>query len=228
MNNKLWMIFAVSGGLIFSAQPKVLADLPTKIESNQQQFSSGQILPISAKAEIAGQTIYLEVAQTPEQEAMGLMYRTALADDRGMLFPVNPPESVSFWMKDVPINLDMIFLREGKVVAIAANVPPCPTLPCSFYSPAMETKQGITGIASGLSNEQGIVGPVTFNQSITPLENIQLLPVDQVIELRGGRTGELGLQAGDSLVVAAVPETSSYIGILAFGALGVGSLLKRN
>lgn len=64
-------------------------------------------------------------------------------------------------------------------------------------------------------------------QDITLPENIELLPVDQVIELRGGRTGELGLQAGESVVVAAVPEPSSYIGILAFGILGAGSLLKR-
>lgn len=130
MKNRLWMTFALTGGLILLAQSKVLAVSLTQTESNQQQSSSGQILPISAQTEIAGQTIYLEVAQTFEQQAIGLMNRTALADDRGMLFPIIPPEPVTFFMKDVLIPLDIIFLQDEKVLGIAANVPPCATEPC--------------------------------------------------------------------------------------------------
>jgi hypothetical protein len=123
----------------------------------------GQTLPISAKATMAGQVIQLEVARTPQQQQMGLMYRTSLADDRGMLFLFNPPQPINFWMKNTLIPLDMVFMLDGVVKAIVADVPPCKTSLCPTY------------------------GPNT--------------PVNQVIELRGGRAAELGLKAGDRVTI---------------------------
>jgi uncharacterized protein len=104
--------------------------------------TSGQVLPISAKARIAdrllaepSKRIELEVAKTPEQQAMGLMYRTSLPDDRGMLFEFKPARRVNFWMKNCKISLDMIFLRDGVVKAIQAAAPPCTADPCPTYGP---------------------------------------------------------------------------------------------
>ncbi|MEG4224589.1 DUF192 domain-containing protein [Microcoleus sp. N9_B2] len=104
--------------------------------------TSGQVLPVSARARIAdrplaepSKRIELEVAKTPEQQAMGLMYRTSLPDDRGMLFEFKPARQVNFWMKNCQISLDMIFLRDGVVEAIAAETPPCTADPCPTYGP---------------------------------------------------------------------------------------------
>lgn len=63
------------------------------------------------------------------------MYREFLPDNRGMLFEFDPARPVSFWMKNCLINLDMIFLREGVVQAIAHDVPPCENDPCPTYGP---------------------------------------------------------------------------------------------
>lgn len=93
------------------------------------------MLPVEAIATIAKETIQLEVARTPQQQAMGLMFRSPLPDDRGMLFSFDPPRPVSFWMKNVPVDLDMVFLFDGVVMAIAANVPPCTSDPCPTYGP---------------------------------------------------------------------------------------------
>ena len=131
--------------------------------SNFQVFQKGQVLPITAQAQISGQIINLEVAKTPKEQAMGLMYRTELADDRGMLFSFDPPRKVNFWMKNCKISLDMIFLRSGIVKAIALDVPPCLADPCPMYGSSA--------------------------------------PVDQVIEVRGGRITELGLKVGDRIIV---------------------------
>lgn len=97
--------------------------------------SEGQVLPISARARIADRLIELEVTKTPEQQAMGLMYRTSLADDRGMLFEFKPARWVNFWMKNCKISLDMIFIRDGVVTAIQAGAPPCTAEPCPTYGP---------------------------------------------------------------------------------------------
>jgi uncharacterized membrane protein (UPF0127 family) len=112
---------------------------------------------------IEGTTIQLEVAQTPEQQAMGLMFRSELADDRGMLFPFDRPRFTRFWMRNVEIPLDMIFMNGDEVVAIADSVPPCTETPCPTYGPDV--------------------------------------PVSQVIELRGGRAAELGLEVGDRITI---------------------------
>lgn len=120
-----------------------------------QVSNPGQSLPISAKLDVAGQVVQLEVAKTPAQQAMGLMFRTELAPDRGMLFPFNPPRPVSFWMKNTLIELDMVFLRDGKVVAVASNVPPCKAEPCPAYGPTGTIDQVIE-LRGGRAKELGI------------------------------------------------------------------------
>ena len=109
-------------------------------EPGTEEGARGQMLPVGAIATISGEAIQLEVTRTPAQQAMGLMFRPALPDDRGMLFSFDPPRPVSFWMKNVPVDLDMIFLREGVVMAIAQNVPPCTSDPCPTYSPGAMVK----------------------------------------------------------------------------------------
>ncbi|MFB2838002.1 DUF192 domain-containing protein [Floridanema evergladense] len=76
--------------------------------------------------------IPLEIAWTPEEQARGLMYRNKL-NGLGMLFPVQPPRVVSLWMKNVREPLDIVFVRQGKVVAIAQSVPPCLNQRCPVY-----------------------------------------------------------------------------------------------
>lgn len=116
---------------------------PTPAEAPMNQTNSpapnpqqGQELPISAIATFPkGGKIKLEVAQTPQQQAMGLMYRPALPDDRGMLFQFPSPQPVSFWMFNVRVPLDMVFIYKDKIKAIAASVPPCKKEPCPTYGP---------------------------------------------------------------------------------------------
>lgn len=67
----------------------------------------------------------VEVARTPAQQAIGMMNRTSVAPDRGMLFPFAQPKFASFWMKNTFIPLDIIFIRaDGSVDRIAENTIP--------------------------------------------------------------------------------------------------------
>jgi len=121
----------------------------------------GQLLPVSVNTIVGDRPLGLEVAKTPEEQAIGLMFRTELPEDRGMLFPIAPPRNVRFWMRNVQIELDMVFLREGVVQAIIPKVPPCLSDTCPNYGPDV--------------------------------------PVDGVIELKGGRAAQLGLKVGDRI-----------------------------
>jgi uncharacterized membrane protein (UPF0127 family) len=123
--------------------------------SSTTQTDGKQELPISAYVEIANQKIDLEVAQTSQQQATGLMFRDSLPDDRGMLFPFDPPRAVQFWMRNVEIHLDMVFLQNGEVVAIATNVPPCTTSPCPTYGPDTPVDQVIE-LRGGLAQNLGL------------------------------------------------------------------------
>jgi uncharacterized protein len=107
----------------------------TQLRSDLKPAVQGQKLPVSAQVTINGQNILLEVARTPEQQSMGLMYRTSLASDRGMLFVFSPPRPVSFWMKNTLIPLDMVFVSNSVVKYISANTPPCKTTSCPGYGP---------------------------------------------------------------------------------------------
>jgi hypothetical protein len=61
----------------------------------------------------------VEIAGTLEQQERGLMFVKSLAGDRGMIFPYDPPQDVSFWMKNTLIPLDIIFIRaDGTIVRI--------------------------------------------------------------------------------------------------------------
>lgn len=122
-----------------------------------QTTSQGQELPISAKAKIAGEIFELEVAKTPEEQAMGLMFRRSLSDNRGMLFSFNPPRPVSFWMKNTVIPLDMIFMQNGEVKYIAENVPPCTTKSCPTYGPPTQIAiDQVIEIRAGRAAELGL------------------------------------------------------------------------
>ena len=105
------------------------------VETEITLSGPGQLLEPSAIAQIKSETFQLEVAQTPQQQALGLMFRSELPANRGMLFPFSSPRRASFWMKDVPVGLDMVFIRAGRVVEVI-TAPPCTIEPCETYSPA--------------------------------------------------------------------------------------------
>ncbi|GBF80334.1 DUF192 domain-containing protein [Aphanothece sacrum] len=117
--------------------------------------SQGQILPIEAQVKIGSEVIELEVAKTPEQQSMGLMYRDSLPKNRGMIFLFDQPRFLKFWMKNVTIPLDMVFLHKGEVKAILANVPPCSSDTCPTYGPEASMDQVIE-LGGGRAAEIGI------------------------------------------------------------------------
>jgi len=81
--------------------------------------------------------VSLEVAATPAERERGLMYRTSLAEGRGMLFVFDADGNQSFWMKNTLIPLDLLFIaRDGTVVGIHANATPLSTANIAVGKPS--------------------------------------------------------------------------------------------
>lgn len=97
----------------------------------------------------------VEIAGTSREQAQGLMFRTKLADNAGMIFPFGEPRVASFWMKNTVIPLDIIFVRaNGTIESIAENTIPYSTEPVEAGEPVT----AVLELRGGLTAELGI-GP---------------------------------------------------------------------
>ncbi len=73
-----------------------------------------------------GARIEAETKLTPEGQAQGMMFRTSLPEDKGMLFIHGTVEKRSYWMFQCEIPLDIIWMdRDRRIVEISADTPPC-------------------------------------------------------------------------------------------------------
>jgi uncharacterized protein len=111
-------------------------------------------------------TFQVEVADTPAKRELGLQYRRDLAADRGMIFLFPTESHHSFWMKNTPIPLDMIFIsRDRKIVGIVEQAVPFST--DSRSVPA--ASQFVLEINGGLAGRYGVkVGDSISFQGLAP------------------------------------------------------------
>ncbi len=81
--------------------------------------------------------VSVEIADTAEKRQLGLMYRRELPERQGMLFVFPREEPLSFWMKNTPLPLDIIFINTAHtIVSIVAHATPFSEQPLPSHSPA--------------------------------------------------------------------------------------------
>jgi len=98
----------------------------------------------------------VELAETSEKQALGLMFREQMADDHGMLF-LFPSEAIrSFWMKNTRIPLDIFYFDEElKLVSVAEHTKPCRTQRCPSY-PSTGPAKYVLELNAGKAAELGV------------------------------------------------------------------------
>jgi uncharacterized membrane protein (UPF0127 family) len=95
----------------------------------------------------------IELADTPESRARGLMYRRSMPEDHGMLFDFGRIDMVSMWMRNTYIPLDMLFVRaDGSIARIARDTEPLSERPISSGEPVL----AVFEINAGISDRLGI------------------------------------------------------------------------
>ena len=82
-------------------------------------------VPLTLATRTGAHRYTVEVAATPRQQELGLMFRTRMGRAEGMIFPMMPPRPASFWMENTILPLDLVFIgADGRVLNIAADAKP--------------------------------------------------------------------------------------------------------
>ena len=98
-------------------------------------------------------TFNVQVADSEEERKIGLMFRTQMPADEGMIFLFDGETTLSFWMKNTLIPLDIIYLdKNWKIVSIQKMAQPCKADPCPLY-PSVGPAKYVLEINAGLSDK---------------------------------------------------------------------------
>lgn len=115
-----------------------------------------EIVPVTVLAGKTRHVFKAEVARSPQAQARGLMFRTQLGDDEGMIFLRNPPDRAAFWMRNTVIPLDIIFIGlDGRIMNIAANAVPYDETPLPAAGPTLAVFEINGGLAARLGIKPG-------------------------------------------------------------------------
>jgi uncharacterized membrane protein (UPF0127 family) len=109
-------------------------------------------VPLRVKTGGTTHSLRVEVAISEAEQERGLMHRTALPPGNGMLFPFSLPRTASFWMKDTPLPLDLIFVRPDGTVAAVLHGKPDDLHPLSAGEPV----SAVVEMAAGEAGRLGI------------------------------------------------------------------------
>ena len=121
----------------------------SKVEESAFHFTKMGELTFLSKAGKIKAKIDIEIAETNESRAQGLMYRDKMKENQGMLFIFAKEQMQSFWMKNTIIPLDIIFINaKKKIVNIQKNTTPYSLDSYPSIAPAkyvLEVNAGFTG-----------------------------------------------------------------------------------
>jgi len=116
------------------------------------EFARGRVLIDTGDDSVL---IDVDVAETDEQRAFGLMHRESMPDDEGMLFVFFEDSTSAFTMRNTLIPLSIAFFDfEGEILKIL-DMEPCEAEPCPSYDPAV-TYRGSLEVNQGAFDEWGV------------------------------------------------------------------------
>ena len=130
----------------------VCVALPANAQTGPQPKLKLESLEILTKTGI--RVFNVEMAETSEQQRIGLMFRKEVPDGEGMLFDFGPSRPVAMWMQNTIVSLDMIFIRaDGTIANIAKGTTPYSLQAVESAGPV----KAVLEIVAGAADRYGIV-----------------------------------------------------------------------
>jgi len=164
---KLLLYISLVVGILYFIQQKYdIFEISFDKKEEKQEENESSI----SKVEILNQEdtviiVEVEIADTKELRALGLSGRKELGDYQGMLFIMDEEDTHSFWMKDMEIELDLLYINtQGKIVDIFENQKPCTSTFCPTIQSPYESKYILEVIGGFVETNRIDVGnEVIFN-----------------------------------------------------------------
>jgi len=123
-------------------------------EASVHPVSGLEVIPLTVTTLTGPHAFRVEVARSPQEQAQGLMFRTAMGPDEGMLFPYDQPRVLSFWMKNTVLSLDLVFIdAQHRIINIVENAVPYSETSIRSAAPGI----AVLELNGGRARELGIV-----------------------------------------------------------------------
>ena len=137
-----------------SPQAAENAPAPAATQPSVHPVSGLEVIPLTITSQGGTHAFRVEVARSPQEQAKGLMFRTAMGPDEGMLFPYDQPRVLSFWMRNTVISLDLVFIDEQhRIINVAENAVPYSEQSILSAAPGV----AVLELNGGRARELGIV-----------------------------------------------------------------------
>lgn len=109
-----------------SSQPQTAqASTKSLAAAPRHKLSGLAVIPLTITHAGKKHAFRVEVAASEAEQEKGLMFRTAMGKDEGMIFPMDPPRTAAFWMRNTVLSLDIIYIgADHRILNIAARAVP--------------------------------------------------------------------------------------------------------
>lgn len=113
------------------------------------------VIPLTVTSASGTHRFRVEVAETPAEQAKGMMFRTAMAPNEGMIFPNDVPQVRSFWMKNTVLPLDIIYIGPDRRVLNIVRGEPYSEVSLPSAGPVVNVLEINAGRAEALGIKPG-------------------------------------------------------------------------
>jgi uncharacterized membrane protein (UPF0127 family) len=148
-----WAAIAASAVVGFALLGLIVLAPQDRASGAADEFSRSELVIETASGPLR---LDVEIAETQQQRSRGLMFRTSLEADSGMIFLYESPREITMWMKNTILSLDVVFIAEdGRITRIVANTTPMSEATISSRGPVRAVLELLAGAAQRLAIKPG-------------------------------------------------------------------------
>jgi len=138
---------------VAAAPPEPARPAAVPLPAYAPRITPGPTEPLTVQTARGPVSFQVELADTDEERAQGLMFRGSMPADRGMIFVFDQAQPQAFWMRNTYIPLDIIYIgSDGRIVSIIKNAEPLNVTPL----PSGAAAQYVLEINGGTADRLGI------------------------------------------------------------------------